>query len=124
MRHVILIVISNDLFLLLVQIKEGLPVLEPKTSIASLSDRRSRSGDSAAMNKQHINVPRMETYPEVHNTSCGQDNDLAALQVSKSHLLLLYLPSAATQSMDLELSLTSFVPAGYQQSQSRVNACL
>ena len=53
------------------------------------------------MNQWHVNVPEVETYPKVHNASCGQDNDLATLQVSKSHLLLLYLPSAATKITDL-----------------------
>ena len=43
----------------------------------------------------------METYPEVHNASCGQDDDLATLQVSKSYLLLLYQPSVAIKIADL-----------------------
>ena len=63
-------------------------------------------------------------YPEVHNASRGQDNDLATLQVSKSQLLLLYLQSVASTTTDIEPSRTSLIPTGYQQSQSRVYACL
>ena len=59
----------------------------------------------------------MEMYPKVHNASCGQDNDLTTLQVSKSHLLLLYLPSAAITITDLSL----VAPLLYQLDINKAN---